>query len=70
MNMVYTTYMPSMYMYVNVYTTGMPCQSLCMYMFVECSIMVYLWIHSMKAMFQVWYIKWIASGTHDAPAQI
>jgi hypothetical protein len=28
----------------------------------------YLWIHSMKAVF--WHIKGIASGTHDAPAQI
>ena len=37
-----------------------------MYMFVLCNVL-YLWIHSMKAVF--WHIKWVTSGTHDAPTQ-
>ena len=40
---------------------------MCMYMFQQ-SMYRYLWIHSMKVVF--WHIKWITSGTHDAPAQI
>jgi hypothetical protein len=39
----------------------------CLYMYVQC-MYLYLWIHSMKALF--WNIKWITPGTHDAPAQI
>jgi hypothetical protein len=56
MNIVYTMYIYVMYMYVNVYD---------MYVYV-CTVYVqYLWIHSMKAVFC--HIKWITSGTHDAP---
>ncbi len=45
-------------MYVHVYD---------MYVHVCFLNVLYLWIHSMKSLF--WHIKWIASGTHDAPAQ-
>ncbi len=47
-----------MYIYVNVYD---------MYVHVCTMYVHYLRIHSMKAVF--WHIKWIISGTHDAPAQ-
>lgn len=39
----------------------------CMYMSLQC-IYQYLWVKSVKSMF--WQIKWITSGTHDAPAQV
>ncbi len=59
MNIVYIMYIPGMYMNVNVYI---------MYVLVCIVYVHFLWIHSMKAVF--WHIKWITSGTHDAPAQV
>ena len=59
MNTVYKLYIHGMYMYVQVTN---------MYVDVYTVYVHYLWIHSMKAVF--WHIKWITSGTHDAPAQI
>jgi hypothetical protein len=58
MNNVYTMYIHVMYMYVNVYD---------MYVLACTVYILYLWIHSMKAVFR--HIKWITSGTDDAPTQ-
>jgi hypothetical protein len=51
-------YMHVMNMFVDLYD---------MYILVCTMYVQYLGIHSMKAVF--WHIKWITSGTHDAPTQ-
>ncbi len=58
MNNVYTMYTHIMDMYMTLYD---------MYVHVCIMYVLYLWIHSMKAVF--WHIEQITSGTHDAPAQ-
>ena len=52
-------YIHNIYKHVHVYD---------MYIHVCILYELYLWIHSMKAVF--WHIKWITSGMHDAPAQV